>query len=358
MRFASIAAVPFGLMLSVASTTPSLTWIGRTVTVGLLAMVGYGSCEATPARLPAWLARWVWQLCGVVIAVPLGAYLAYSVTTGGDLRFWRDSRQALGFAQLCLTGFLFAPWIALGAMVRQRDASSREQALTFELERSELERRATDARLRLLQAQVQPHFLFNTLANVRTLVGTASPRAPAVLDSLIAYLRAAVPSLDATRTTIGDELTLVRAYLALMHMRMPDRLSFNVEADDSTLDLACPAMTLLTLVENAVRHGIDPSEVGGRIDVSVRLRDGRCIATVSDTGVGLVTGADRDTVARSRDERDASIDAGTGTGLSTLRERLRLAYGDDATLRVETAVPHGVRAELDFDARDIAGPSS
>ena len=97
--------------------------------------------------------------------------------------------------------------------------------------------------------------------------------------------------------------------------------------------LQCPPMTLLTLVENAVRHGIDPSEEGGRIDVDVRLRDGRCRVRVTDTGVGLQPTGD-----------------GLGTGLSTLRERLQLAFGGDAQLRLTEVEPHGVCAELDFPA--------
>ena len=101
---------------------------------------------------------------------------------------------------------LFAPWIALGAMVRQREAFARDQALAFELERSELERKALDARLRLLQAQVEPHFLFNTLANVQALVDAGSPQASSVLESLIAYLRAAVPRMHEPATTLGQEL--------------------------------------------------------------------------------------------------------------------------------------------------------
>ena len=104
---------------------------------------------------------------------------------------------------LCFLGVLFAPWIALGAMVRQREAFARHQALAFELERSELERSALDARLRLLQAQVAPHFLFNTLANVQALVDAGSPQASGVLESLIAYLRAAVPRLHEPATTLG-----------------------------------------------------------------------------------------------------------------------------------------------------------
>jgi LytS/YehU family sensor histidine kinase len=223
-------------------------------------------------------------------------------------------------------------------MVRQRDALARDQALRFQLERSELERQALDARMRLLQAQVQPHFLFNTLANVRALVNTGSPRAGEVLDSLIAYLRAAVPRLDEPDATLGQELQLVKAYLELMHMRMPDRLQYSLHADEGTSALRCPPMALLTLVENAVRHGIDPGEEGGRIEVNVGLREGRCNARVIDTGVGLQQAAE-----------------GLGTGLSTLRERLQLAFGGDARLSLTGLVPHGVCAEIDFPAQRVSG---
>ena len=216
-----------------------------------------------------------------------------------------------------MLGLLLAPWVALAALVRQKDALARHQALAFDLERSELERQALDARLRLLQAQVAPHFLFNTLANVQALVDAGSPQASAVLRSLIAYLRAAVPRLNEPATTLGQELQLVRAYLELMHMRMPDRLQFALHVDDAALALRCPPMTLLTLVENAVRHGIDPSEEGGRIDIHVQRRGDRCVVRVSDTGAGLRPTGD-----------------GLGTGLSTLRERLQLTFGGDAQLRV------------------------
>ena len=136
---------------------------------------------------------------------------------------------------------LVAPWTALAAIVRQKEAIARHQALAFALERSELERQALDARLHLLQAQVAPHFLFNTLANVQALVDAGSPQASAVLRSLIAYLRAAVPLLHEPAATIGRELQLVRAYLELMHMRMPDRLQYALHVDPSALDVALSA---------------------------------------------------------------------------------------------------------------------
>jgi len=333
VRFTLLAALPFGLLSSIGSITSADIWVGRTMIVGMSAMLAFGLFEQWPARPPAWLARWVMQLLGVVAAIPVGALLAYWSTTG-DLHFWHDRLRLIGFLQLTFVGVLFAPWMALAAMVRQRDALAQHQALAFELERSQLERKALDARLGLLQAQVQPHFLFNTLANVRALVNAGSPQATAVLDSLIAYLRAAVPRLDETRTTLDQELQLVRAYLELMHMRIPDRLQFAIHADDAARGLRCPPMTLLTLVENAVRHGIDPSEEGGRIEVSVMLRDGRCIARVIDTGVGLQPASE-----------------GLGTGLSSLRERMKLAFGGDAHLSLSGLVPHGVSAELEFPAQ-------
>jgi sensor histidine kinase YesM len=117
-------------------------------------------------------------------------------------------------------------------------------------------------------------------------------------------------------------------------MRIPDRLLFSIHTAEASLALICPPMTLLTLVENAVRHGIDPSEEGGRIDIEVRRQGDRCLVQVSDTGVGL-----------------RQTGNGLGTGLSTLRERLQLTFGGDAHLRVSEREPKGICAEVDFPAR-------
>jgi LytS/YehU family sensor histidine kinase len=277
----------------------------------------------------------VLQVLGVACAIFLTVLALYVFGANPDnLPFWKNERRLNGFFMITMSGLLVGPWTAVAALFHQRDYAARRQEMAFALERSELERKALDSRLRLLQAQVEPHFLFNTLANVRELVDSGSPQASTVLDSLIAYLRAAVPRLHDPSTTLGQELQLVRAYLELMHMRMPDRLQYTVQADDAALALRCPPMTLLTLVENAVRHGIDPSEEGGRIDVAASVQDGRCRAEVVDTGVGLRQGGD-----------------GLGTGLATLRERLQLAFGGQARLTLATLHPHGVRAELDFPAQ-------
>jgi signal transduction histidine kinase len=327
-------SVLVGLLGTIDNQSPAIIVIGRYVLVGVATMLAYGVFERWPARLPGWLPRWGLQLFSVFAAVPFAAYLAYWLTTGGDPDLAHNELRRAGYGILCFLGMFVAPWVALGALVRHLDAFARHQALAFELERSELERNALDARLRLLHAQVAPHFLFNTLANVQELVDAGSPQTSSVLKSLIAYLRAAVPRLHERTTTLGQELDLVRAYLEVMHMRMPDRLQFTLHIDAAARSLRCPPLTLLTLVENAVRHGIDPSEEGGRIDVEVRLRDGRCWVRVTDTGVGL-----------------KSTGNGLGTGLSTLRERLELAFANDANVQVSEIEPHGVRAELDFPAQ-------
>lgn len=335
LRFTLCVSIALGLLVSVSFTSTLLSVLLRTVIIGLSAMLVFGLFEQWPKRLPARLARWVLQVLGVAIAIPFSTYAVYVLMTGaGAPPFWHDPDRLSGFATLTILGLLLAPWIALAALVRQKDALARHQALAFDLERSELERQALDARLHLLQAQVAPHFLFNTLANVQALVDTGSPQASAVLQSLIAYLRAAVPRLHEPVTTLGQELELIKAYLDVMHMRMPDRLVFSLRADETALTMRCPTMTLLTLVENAVRHGIDPSEEGGRIDIDVQQRGERCVVRVSDTGVGL-----------------GSSSNGLGTGLSTLRERLRLLFGAEAQLRVSAQLPRGVCAELDFPAR-------
>ncbi|MDZ7651921.1 MAG: histidine kinase [Burkholderiaceae bacterium] len=337
IRVALLAAVVPALLMSVDSTTPLAVWALRAAMIALGQMLAFGLAERWPARLPGWLERWVFQLIAIAVAAPLCALLAYVVTTGGNPDFASEPRRLTGLAGLTFFGTLIGPWVALGAMLKQREAFAREQALSFDLERSELARQALDARMRLLQAQVQPHFLFNTLANVQALVEAGSPQASHVLGSLITYLRGAVPRLDEPDTTLGQELDLVRAYLELMQMRMPDRLQFSLQADPAALVLRCPPMTLLTLVENAVRHGIDPAEDGGRIDISVQVRDARVHVRVNDSGVGL-----------------RSAGHSLGTGLAALRERLQFAFGATAQLRLLAREPRGACAEIDFPAQPRA----
>jgi len=307
----------------------------RTTIVGLVAAGAFTLFEVRPRTLPPWFQRWVLQVAAVGLCIPIITLMMYVLSTPrGGVPFWADTSRMNGWMMVTFLGLLIAPWTALAAIVRQKEAFAREQKLAFALERSELEREALDGRLHLLQAQVAPHFLFNTLANVQELVDSGSPHASAVLRSLVVYLRAAVPLLNEPAATIERELQLVRPYLELMQMRMPDRLQYAMKVDPRAVTTRCPPTTLLTLVENAIRHGIDPSEEGGRIDIEIEHRGVHCLVRVIDTGAGL-----RESVH------------GLGTGLTTLRERLRMIYGDEAQLRLTNAAPHGVSVEVELPIR-------
>ena len=305
----------------------------RLYSTGLVVLLAFGLFEQWPRRLPKWLARWALQVVAVGLMVPVTVFLFYKLdTAAGAPEFWDEPKRMMGFMLMTFSGTLLAPWTALAALLRQREAKAEKQALEFELERTEMARQALDAHMRLLTAQAQPHFLFNTLANVQALVEAGSPRAPQLLQSLTEYLRAAVPRLDGSANTLGQELELVRAYLELMQMRMPDRLAFDLHTGAGVHLLRCPPMTLLTLVENAVQHGIDPSEEGGRIVVRADVvGDGRCRLSVTDTGVGW-----------------QATGRGLGTGLAALRERLHWAYGASATLDLSEVEPHGVQVVIEF----------
>jgi hypothetical protein len=322
------------LMMSVWRSSPSSLFL-RTIILGLSATAAFGLFEAWPRSLPQWLQRWALQVVAVGALMPVTTLLIYVLSTPQSAPpFWKDPDRMNGWTHLTFAAILLAPWTALAAVVRQKEAFARDQKLAFALERSELERQALDARLHLLQAQVAPHFLFNTLANVQALVEAGSPHASAVLRSLTAYLRAAVPLLHESAATIERELQLVRPYLELMQMRMPDRLQYEMHVDQGVLNVRCPPTTVLTLVENAVRHGIDPSEEGGRIDIDIERRGERCVVRVTDTGAGLHESAN-----------------GLGTGLTTLRERLQLIFGDAAQLRLTSGAPRGVAVEVDIPAQ-------
>ncbi len=328
----------WGALFGLGWTSGWWSAVVRFMGVGLIAMMVFSLFEQWPKRLPPWLPRWLLQVVAVAACVPFVTSIMWIWSTQpGAPPFWEVKERMEGYGTLTGFGVFMSPWVALGALVRQKEALAREQALALDLARSEADRLALDARLNLLQAQVAPHFLFNTLANIQALVEAGSPKAPDVLRSLVAYLRAAVPRLQDPVTTVGQEVELVRAYLELMRMRLPDRLTFELNIEDTARNLRCPPMTLLTLVENAVRHGIDPAEEGGSIVVDVRVTEGRCWIRVADSGAGLQASG-----------------RGLGTGLAALRERLALVFGDAASLRIRAREPRGVVSELEFPAREAA----
>jgi signal transduction histidine kinase len=325
-------AVAVAAALNPVFVTPFPIVLGRVMVISMVLLLAFtlaGMWESS------WLPRWLAQVLAIVLAAPVATVAVYLPSVGGNLQsVVRHEGMVWGVLLITGSALLIAPVLALGALYRERDAEARCQLLEFELERSALEKEALDARLKLLHAQVEPHFLFNTLANVQALVENGSPRAAPVLRNLIAYLRAAMPQLDRAQATLASEAALVRAYLELMQMRMPDRLSFTLDIAPEVAAERFPSMALLTLVENAVRHGIDPSEQGGRIDVGARHHagSGEVRVWVEDSGAGM-------------GETSAS-----GTGLSNLRARLAAFYGPAARLDLLERAPHGLRAQIAFAA--------
>lgn len=303
--------------------------LGETSFVGVVLVFAFNGAAALRQKL---LPRWVAQLLAVTLGAMLAPLVVQLLGTGGSFHEFITSRSLVGgYFMVMFGGIITGSLFALGALYRERDAQARAAALQFELERETLQRQAADARLHLLTAQIEPHFLLNTLANVQTLVETGSPRAVPVFRSLIAYLRGAMQQLHQESATLADEERLVRSYLEIMAMRMPDRLTYSVDIDAGLATLRFPPMALLTLVENSIRHGIDPGVDGGHIAVGARAVgvDGVQI-WVADTGVGM------------------SEEAGQGTGLTNLQQRMQAFFGNDATMELLEQSPHGLRVDLRF----------
>lgn len=297
---------------------------GETLFVGLMLLFAFSAAGAWRQR---WLPRRAAQFAAVTLAAVVSPLIVQLVTFRGDFAAFAASRHhVIGYVLIAVVATLIGTVFAAVALRGER---ARAQALQFALERETLERQAADARLALLTAQIQPHFLLNTLANVQELVESGSPQAVPVFRSLIEYLRACMPRLQQPDATLADEERLVRAYLEVMHMRMPDRLAFSVDIPAELRALRFPPMALLTLVENAVRHGIDPACDGGRIEVGAGRTDAQTIRLwVADTGVGL------------------SPHAPEGQGLANLKARLRVFFGEAARVELSEQAAGGVRADI------------
>lgn len=191
----------------------------------------------------------------------------------------------------------------------------------------ELQRQAIDAQLRSLQAQIEPHFLFNTLANVVCLIDTAPDKARLMLERLIELLRASLAASRSERTTLGQETALIAAYLDILRIRMGARLSYSIDVPPELLDVSIPPLSLQPLVENSIRHGLEPKLEGGSVRLSARTAGGALQLDVEDDGLGF------------------SPHSGTGVGLTNLRDRMTSLYGAKARLVVEE-LARGTRVRM------------
>jgi len=197
-----------------------------------------------------------------------------------------------------------------------------------EQQRLQLEQRMEEARLQVLQAQIEPHFLFNTLATVRRLYQTNRAAAASMLDNLMRYLTVALPQMRTTESTLGRETALAEAYLNIQRIRMGRRLSFAIDVADALSNAKMPPMMLLTLAENAIKHGLNPLPEGGFIRISALVEAQQLRVQVADSGQGF------------------QRTAGGGTGLANIRARLATLYGRTARLSVAHNNPRGVTATI------------
>ena len=223
--------------------------------------------------------------------------------------------------------------------ISQRIAEFRrgEQASNTE---TVVEKELAVAKLSLLHAQVEPHFLYNTLGSAKYLIASDPVKAEAMLDNLILYLRHSLPRDADAPSTLGDEIVRTRAYLDILKIRMDERLQVSIDLPDELAAVPFPTMMLQTLAENAINHGLEPKTGGGRIWITARKDiDGDSITvTVADDGIGF--GGDT---------------SGTGIGLKNIRERLKLAYGSAANFAIIANFPEGVAASINVP---LAGPAA
>jgi len=221
--------------------------------------------------------------------------------------------QLVGILGLGTAALLGVPMMLI-ATFRNRQYASLTAAMQRDAEQDRLARALSETQLRLLRAQIEPHFLFNTLGAVQQLAEEKAPRAAELTANLIAFLRASLDEMRNDTVTLADEFKLIDAYLRVMQARLGARLRFTLTLPPELEQVHLPGMLLLTLVENAIKHGIEPALRGGEVTVTADLAGGMLRLQVYDTGIGLA---------------DNVVD---GTGLANARRRLELAHHGAATL--------------------------
>ena len=307
----------------------------QTTITGLSLLLAVALVEAWLAR-PGASARAAVLLRGLALFVGaiLGTLARHQVARLHD----PDAPWKWGWAlSTCLLwtllgGVAYSLWHTARAE-RQARQQLREAAQRHEA----LQAQQLEAQLSALNAQIEPHFLFNTLANVKRLYETAPERGRDMLLSLIAYLRAALPSMRRGESTLGQELELVRSYLTILQMRMGERLRFEIEAEPRLLPTRLPPMVLPTLVENAIKHGLSPLPEGGEIRIQAQRQEaGTLLLEVRDNGQGF------------------AASGGSGVGLANTRARLEALFGPHASLELEAAQPRGVVARLRLPLDEVA----
>jgi sensor histidine kinase YesM len=257
------------------------------------------------------------------VAVAVGLTLAFFLSGVGS---WREPYAWQGVLIGLFFGVIGSITFLLSERIQLLDAEVRRRRL-IEMEG---EKRAVEAHLRLLQAQIEPHFLFNTLANVSSLIEIDTTQARHLLDKLIDWLRVALARTRNEHATLGDELTLLENYLHILGMRFGNRLHWHIDEDDKLRAIHFPPLLLQPLVENAIRHGIEPKLGGGHLTISARREADKLVLRVEDDGVGFA-----DNIR-------------SGAGLENVRSRLQALYGAAASVTLRSNASGGVSSILEL----------
>jgi hypothetical protein len=239
-------------------------------------------------------------------------------------------------------------WIIASAIIKitykgRMQAEVKAAQATETAEAESLKRQVVEARMAAMQAQVEPHFLFNTLASIDHLIETDPPRASIMQKNLIALLRASMPTMREANASgvrdLGRELAVIKPYLEILKVRMEERLSTEIDVPEGLQSAEFPPMMIQGLVENAIKHGLEPKAEGGHLRVKAEILHGKLAVSVADTGLGFGKAAT----------------AGTGVGLANIRERLQLLYGHKAQVAVTENQPWGTVVTITVPYKPIEG---
>jgi hypothetical protein len=268
---------------------------------------------------------------------------------GRNRRSTRVTRIGIGdFLMQCTLLWVVASAIIKFTYKGQKQAEVKAARATETAEAESLKRQVVEARMAAMQAQVEPHFLFNTLASIDHLIETDPARASVMQKNLIALLRASMPSMREASGNVqanggvrdlGRELAVIRPYLEILKVRMEERLTTDIAVPEGLLSAEFPPMMIQTLVENAIKHGLEPKPEGGHLRVAAEIMHGKLQVTVADTGLGFGKAAT----------------AGTGVGLANIRERLQLLYGPKASLTVAENKPCGTVVTVTVPYKTVEG---
>ena len=305
--------IEFGDFLPVLLVSLSIGW-----SVNLAFVLAH---DWLSGRIGPWLA----PVPIVALGLAAGLVIGGALVGNHPLYFFTQSFATLGLALFFgITGSLIF-------YTRERLFRISQQLAKAELRESQQQKLLTETELKLLQAQIEPHFLFNTLSNIAQLIPGNPELAGKTLDNLTTLLRASLARTRTGETTLGQEIEFAAAYLAIQATRMQGRLRYEIDLPGELRDIPLPPLLVQPLLENAVTHGIEPLSAGGEVSFTARKTGDELILGVHDTGAGI-----------------SETGANGGTGLRNVRDRLRLRYGPKASLELTPANPHGINAIINI----------